>query len=555
MLEEGRPPVAGACGAVTWNGGPAAEGLGPRSGSLPRAKIAPPGLEIAGLRGRSAVRRSRVPHRTRSGPLNRPVGPFEWGSWRATGTSPLPTYRAASTCLASGGEGCPDWRVSSALAAALPAGAIAKAPRSSASCARRESTHRSRWSGSHCLPTSKPSFVRRRCRSIDPQVAAARERGLPVWKYSEAAGPPGAARAHARRRRDARQDDDVVDAVARAGRSRGRARRSGRSADSSAGTCRALRTNARWPGDDGWFCVEACEYDRTLPAARAARRGRHQRRGGSPRLLRHARGASRRPSRASSTASHPDGLLVLGREVPERVERGARAHGLAPGARARRRPPRRGARLLPLPPARARAGRRRRVQLAVPGRFNVENAALALALAVGVSRARRGARPGELAAAAARGLERFRGVARRFEPWGTSRRRRGRARLRAPSDRGARRRSRPRAARFPGRPLHVLFQPHQHSRTARFLDEFVESLRGADRVVVADVYGARAAHRRRAPCRVRAELVDAPDRRAASRPCAGGTAGSRALRSSSTRPARRAAALVLGAGDVGERPR
>jgi UDP-N-acetylmuramate--alanine ligase len=44
---------------------------------------------------------------------------------------------------------------------------------------------------------------------------------------------------------------------------------------------------------------------------------------------------------------------------------------------------------------------------------------------------------------------------------------------------------------LPGRELHVLFQPHQHSRTARFLDDFVESLRAADRVVVADVYGAR----------------------------------------------------------------
>jgi UDP-N-acetylmuramate--alanine ligase len=38
----------------------------------------------------------------------------------------------------------------------------------------------------------------------------------------------------------------------------------------------------------------------------------------------------------------------------------------------------------------------------------------------------------------------------------------------------------------------VLFQPHQHSRTARFLDDFVESLRGVDRCVIADVYGARA---------------------------------------------------------------
>ena len=45
---------------------------------------------------------------------------------------------------------------------------------------------------------------------------------------------------------------------------------------------------------------------------------------------------------------------------------------------------------------------------------------------------------------------------------------------------------------LPKRELHVLFQPHQHSRTARFLGDFVESLRAADRVVVAEVYGARA---------------------------------------------------------------
>ena len=44
---------------------------------------------------------------------------------------------------------------------------------------------------------------------------------------------------------------------------------------------------------------------------------------------------------------------------------------------------------------------------------------------------------------------------------------------------------------FPGAPLHVLFQPHQHSRTAHFLEGFVQALKTADRVVVADVYGAR----------------------------------------------------------------
>jgi UDP-N-acetylmuramate--alanine ligase len=47
------------------------------------------------------------------------------------------------------------------------------------------------------------------------------------------------------------------------------------------------------------------------------------------------------------------------------------------------------------------------------------------------------------------------------------------------------------AEAFEGAPLHVLFQPHQHSRTARFLDDFASALVAADEVVVAPVYGAR----------------------------------------------------------------
>jgi len=53
---------------------------------------------------------------------------------------------------------------------------------------------------------------------------------------------------------------------------------------------------------------------------------------------------------------------------------------------------------------------------------------------------------------------------------------------------------------FPGRRLHVLFQPHQQSRTARLLDDFADTLAPtsgdttaafADALVVAPVYGAR----------------------------------------------------------------
>ena len=124
-----------------------------------------------------------------------------------------------------------------------------------------------------------------------------------------------------------------------------------------------------------------------------------------------------------------------------------------------------------------------------PGEFNATNAALALALALGVHAAE-GELGAEEVAAAAYAVAGFRGTARRFEPWGevggvpvvhdyahhpTE--------IRATLD----------AARrvFPLRSLHVLFQPHQVSRTARFLDGFAEELARAERVVVTGVYGAR----------------------------------------------------------------
>jgi len=44
---------------------------------------------------------------------------------------------------------------------------------------------------------------------------------------------------------------------------------------------------------------------------------------------------------------------------------------------------------------------------------------------------------------------------------------------------------------YPGRRLWCVFQPHQASRTAHLLDELAESLKNADKVIVAEVYRAR----------------------------------------------------------------
>ena len=129
--------------------------------------------------------------------------------------------------------------------------------------------------------------------------------------------------------------------------------------------------------------------------------------------------------------------------------------------------------------------------LSVPGSFNVDNAALALALVIGLAAPASGVGPDAASAASARTLHRYKGALRRFEPWGTVG---GVELIHDYAHHPTEVRVTLEAARrtLPGKPVHVLFQPHQHSRTARFLEDFVEALRGADRVVVADVYGARA---------------------------------------------------------------
>jgi len=317
----------------------------------------------------------------------------------------------------------------------------------------------------------------------DPQVQEALRRGIPVLKYAELlprlaeprhtlaiAGTHGKTTTswmllHA------------LDACASA---------AGTSAPGAliGGICRRRETNALPGGKGAPFVVEACEYDRSFlqlePRAAAITNvdADHLDYYGSLDAIEEA--FARFADRV-----HPDGLLVLGRNVPDRVESAANARclrlgrefdlvleGFAQGC----------ARLRVRGPGWASPS----FQLAVPGDFNAENAALAYALAVSSE----GVPDEKRLEAAARGLAHFLGVQRRFEPWGSAA---GvelvhdyahhptelRATLQA-----ARRRN-------PSADLHVLFQPHQHSRTSRFLEEFARELAGATRVVVAEVYGAR----------------------------------------------------------------
>src|SRR6185295_6642645 len=132
--------------------------------------------------------------------------------------------------------------------------------------------------------------------------------------------------------------------------------------------CRRLRTNALAGHERGLFCVEACEYDRSFlhlspfGAIVTNVEEDHLDYYGTFGAIKEA--FARFADRVAA-----DGLLVLG-----------------PG--------------WATPP----------LQLAIPGHFSVENAACALALAIGVSARRARVEPGAIAAAAAQGIERFAGV-------------------------------------------------------------------------------------------------------------------------------------------------
>ena len=124
------------------------------------------------------------------------------------------------------------------------------------------------------------------------------------------------------------------------------------------------------------------------------------------------------------------------------------------------------------------------VTLRVPGKHNVLNALAAAALASEV-----GARSNEIAEA----LSGFRGLERRLESLGTHQ---GISLYddyaHHPTEVAATLATL--RQMHPGRRLWCVFQPHQVSRTRQLMEEFAASLKGADKVAVADVFRAREPH-------------------------------------------------------------
>jgi UDP-N-acetylmuramate--alanine ligase len=118
------------------------------------------------------------------------------------------------------------------------------------------------------------------------------------------------------------------------------------------------------------------------------------------------------------------------------------------------------------------------LELAVPGRHNIQNAlaALAVGLELGLTFDR-----------IAAGLRDFHGAERRFEIRGEPNG------ILIVDDYG----HHPTeiaavlaAARPLNRPIIIAFQPHRYTRTATLLDDFGPALSGADRIVLTDIYAA-----------------------------------------------------------------
>jgi UDP-N-acetylmuramate--alanine ligase len=378
----------------------------------------------------------------------------------------------------------------------------------------------------------------------DPDLVAARERGVPVWKYARLLGalcPVDRTLAVA----GTHGKTTVSWLVAYALRGLGHAGggEAPRRGFLVGGACQKLGVNAKLPEPGGWFAVEACEYDRSfhqLPARGAIVTNvepDHLDYYGDLEAIEVA--FARFCDRVD-----PDGLIVVGRDVPERVYSESRAcvWRLGREFRVRLLGEDRGRFCIQVdgpgwstPP----------IQLDLVGSFQVENAALAVALAVGLAGRELGLDPSVAAAGVAREIMRFSGAVRRFERWGTV----GGVEVvhdyaHHPTEVQVTLDAARRA--FPGHALHVLFQPHQESRTARFLDEFTESLRGVDRVVVSDVYGAR--RHIDAVGAGAAELAERL-RRAGVDAVAAGDLGA-SLSATLEHLPDRCALLVLGAGDV-----
>ena len=364
----------------------------------------------------------------------------------------------------------------------------------------------------------------------DPQVIAAGERGVPCSKYAQAVArlcPRGRTLAVAGTHGKTSTSWLLAHALREVAPGSGAL---------IGGTCIELETNALPPAPGGWFAVEACEFDRSFlqltPHAAAILNidADHLDCFGSMENL--VRAFAEFAARVER-----DGLLVLGEDVPDSVERAARCTvwrlGRELGVRRHGSESGRHRFDLTLP-----GGELQGVRLGVPGPFQVGNAATALALAAFAM--------GDAAPALGLGLARFRGAARRFELWAELA---GRAIVHDYAHHPTELAATLGTARevYPDRPLHLLFQPHQHGRTHRFLEEFARCLVETDRTLVADVYGARRA-------KPGEDLAGAPELVARARELGaavelGGPRRAAALRFARELP-EDAVGLVVGAGDI-----
>ena len=382
----------------------------------------------------------------------------------------------------------------------------------------------------------------------DPQVLAAEARGLPVLRYKQALGLLTTDRAEALAVAGTHGKTSTTWLLYEALRGLDRAcPDQPASGVLGGGLHRGLGRNAAAPGPGGLMAVEACEYDRTF--LELSPRGGIVTNLEEDHLDYYGTLDNLHAAFARFVAKiHPTGLLVLAADAPAFLEEAARCETWRLGREFE----------LELHgedrghfhiAVRGPGWSTPTVRLQVPGRFNADNAAVAVALAVGLrARGQSASRCAELAREAAQGVARFEGAGRRFERWGTPA---GIPVVHDYAHHPTEVRVTLEAARrvFPGAPVHVLFQPHQASRTARFLPEFIESLRGADRVVVADVYGAR-----RHIDRVTAgafEIVQGLKLAGLDAVEGGDLAGATAAFTEGLQAAEeRPAALVLGAGDI-----
>jgi UDP-N-acetylmuramate--alanine ligase len=119
-----------------------------------------------------------------------------------------------------------------------------------------------------------------------------------------------------------------------------------------------------------------------------------------------------------------------------------------------------------------------RFSLKVPGRFNVYNAAAAIAMA-----AELGAEPDSIHAA----LDKYTGIWRRFEILGEHD---GALIISDYGHHPTAVAATVQAAKefYPGREIILLFQPHHHNRTKELFSKFVESFDGAGAVILAEIF-------------------------------------------------------------------